>query len=172
MAAPSLEPISDEYLEQGLQSVFLYTREAHPGERYPQHTSFAQKMAQASVFRDLFHVHRPILVDDLQGTAHHQYGLMWNMVYILKRGGVVFYKANWTDPNSVRMALAYLFEQHSRMQEGMFMPTFYWEMQGFRENSYERFMAGLHRNGPAAVEQWNRQRSRRGEPPGPAPAPF
>jgi hypothetical protein len=57
-----------EFGPKGVEFVFLYTREAHPGENYPAHKSFEQKLAHARTFRTELKVERPILVDDLTGT--------------------------------------------------------------------------------------------------------
>jgi hypothetical protein len=35
-------------------------------------------------------------VDDVEGSAHHAYGLMPNMSWVLDRGGTILYKAEWT----------------------------------------------------------------------------
>ena len=43
-----------------MQSVFVYVREAHPGEHYGHHESFEQKMGLAHEFQRLFDVKRPI----------------------------------------------------------------------------------------------------------------
>jgi hypothetical protein len=57
-----------EFAPHGFASVFLYIREAHPGEHFPAHRTFAQKLAHARAFRERFGIERPILVDDLVGT--------------------------------------------------------------------------------------------------------
>ena len=55
---------------RGVASVFVYTREAHPGEHFPAHQTFAKKLAHARAFRREFGITRRILVDDLAGTGH------------------------------------------------------------------------------------------------------
>jgi hypothetical protein len=64
-----------EFASKGVEFVFLDTREAHPGENYPSHRSFEQKLAHARAFRAELKVGRPISVDDLSGTAPKLYGL-------------------------------------------------------------------------------------------------
>ncbi len=46
-----MEPLAAEYAPRGYRFVFVYTREAHPGEHYPHHTSVEQKLAHARVLR-------------------------------------------------------------------------------------------------------------------------
>ena len=81
--------------------MFVYTREAHPGELVGAHESFEAKLATARLLRDETGIRRPILVDDLEGTAHHAYGLLPNMNWVVGRGGRILYKSDWTSAANV-----------------------------------------------------------------------
>ena len=70
------------FADKGFTFVFVYVREAHPGENYPAHTSMEQKIAQAQAFREHCNIERPILVDDLSGTGHLLYSDLPNMTYL------------------------------------------------------------------------------------------
>ena len=94
-----------EYAEHDGQFLFVYTREAHPSDRYPGHTSFEQKKSVASEMAKQLGFARPMLVDDLEGTVHHAYGRLPNMTYIVNPGGTIIYRAAWTDPRTIRLAL-------------------------------------------------------------------
>jgi len=95
---PPLTQLYREYQAKGFQFFIVYSREAHPGENYPHHQSFEQKVAQAKKLRELEKVNEiPILVDDFQGTTHYAYGLLPNMVYLIDREGTVVYKSDWSD---------------------------------------------------------------------------
>jgi len=61
--------------------VFIYTREAHPGENVPRHDGAEAKLARARLLRDEAGIGRDILVDELSGTAHRGYGMMPNMTW-------------------------------------------------------------------------------------------
>ena len=39
MAAPAMDDLADRFADRGVSSVFIYTREAHPGENYRHHQS-------------------------------------------------------------------------------------------------------------------------------------
>ena len=82
-----------EYAEHDGQFLFVYTREAHPSDRYPGHTSFEQKKSVASEMAKQLGFARPMLVDDLEGTVHHAYGRLPNMTYIVNPGGTIIYRA-------------------------------------------------------------------------------
>lgn len=45
-ARPGFLKLYNDFRDR-LQFVFVYVREAHPGENYPHHTSYDQKMRQA-----------------------------------------------------------------------------------------------------------------------------
>ena len=92
-----LQKLQAQYGAQGFEVLSVYTRESHPGENYPHHDSYEQKLDHARKLRQLEAVTVPILVDDLQGTTHRKYGLLSNMVYLINREGSVVYKADWTD---------------------------------------------------------------------------
>jgi hypothetical protein len=90
------------YRNQGFQFFIIYSREAHPGDNYPHHQSFEQKVVHARKMRDLDKVEDiPILLDDIYGSTHLAYGLLPNMVYLIARDGRVVYKSDWTDAHEI-----------------------------------------------------------------------
>src|SRR5579862_2046994 len=105
MACPSMDALAADFADRGFASLFVYTREAHPGEHLPHHTTFEQKLTHARRLRDEQHMRRRILVDALDGPVHRAYGALPNMTWIVLRGGVIAYKAAWTDADDVRDAL-------------------------------------------------------------------
>lgn len=143
-----------EYARKGIDFVFVYVREAHPGENYPALRSMEQKLTHAQAFREHFHVQRQILVDDLPGTGHRLYGELPNMTYLVSRGGKVLFRADWTDPPTIRWALDYVLASRKRRREGLRLAPFYAELTGMRWNDPSRFEEGLERNGPQAIEDW------------------
>lgn len=157
-----------EFASNGVEFVFLYTREAHPGENYPAHRSFEQKLAHARAFRAELKVERPILVDDLSGTGHKLYGSLPNMTYLISRGGRVLFRADWTDPPTIRFALNYVLGSRARRREGLRLAPFYAEMVGYRWNDPARFQEGLARAGQQAVDDFARTVEKRStQPPRP-----
>lgn len=155
----------EEYADRSLRSAFIYTREAHPGEVHPAHTSFDQKLAYAAEFRERFGVARPILVDDLEGTAHRAFGCLPNMTYILNQAHTVLFRANWTDPATIQFALDYHFDVLDRRRSGLRLNPFYAEFHGFRWVDDEAFFDGLELAGERAVAEFRQAQKRwsRGE---------
>ena len=158
-----------EYADKGFTFVFLYTREAHPGENFPAHRSMGQKLSHARAFREQFKIERPILVDDLVGTGHKLYGMLPNMTYLIGRSGKVLFRADWTDPPTIEAALQYLLDARARRREGLPLAPFYAELVGYRWSSPAKVREGLERAGPKAVEDFERTTQRwqkRGSRPG------
>jgi hypothetical protein len=98
---PPLTELYQKYRSKGFEFFIVYVREAHPGENFPHHTSFEQKLAHARKLRELEKVSLPILVDDIEGSTHKAYGLLPNMVYLIDRDGVIVYKSDWTDAHEL-----------------------------------------------------------------------
>jgi hypothetical protein len=148
----------EDYADRNLQSVFVYCREAHPGERYSAHQSFEQKMQYARDFKERFGVRRPILVDDLDGTAHRAFGTLPNMTYVLNQAHTVMFRANWTDPPTIKFAVDYLFNVLDKRRSGLRLNPFYAELHGFRWVNDEVFFEGLELAGQQAVDDFHRAR--------------
>jgi len=135
--------------------VFIYTREAHPGENVPRHDSFGRKLACARLLREAG-IGRDILVDDLDGTVHRAYGLMPNMTWVIDQGGRVAYKANWTSAANVEAFLGRFLAGRAEHPPGT-SPVMYETQQAeFRYTDRKRFMQHLLRNGPRAVAEFEK----------------
>lgn len=148
-----MDELADRYADRGVTSVFLYTREAHPGENYRHHRSMDDKRSVARAFRSHSQVRRTILLDDLEGTAHHAYGLLPNMTWIIGRGGLIIYKSAWTAPPDVEDALNWALDHWPRRGPDKLVP-FYSERLGWRVRDEQAFKEGLERTGPQAVSDF------------------
>lgn len=138
-----------------LDFVFVYTREAHPGELVSHHRSFDEKLAHARKLRDEIGIRRPILVDDLSGTAHRRYGLLPNMTWVVARGGQILYKADWTSAQSIDAFLTRSARSRQRRQPGATSTPFLTEQVEFRQVDRSSFYRHLEeRNGPRALAEF------------------
>ena len=158
-----------KYAKEGFGFLFLYSREAHPGENFPAHRSMEQKLAHARAFKERFQIERPILVDDLIGTGHKLYGMLPNMTYFIGRGGKILFRADWTDPPTIEWAVQYIQSSRARRREGFHMAPFYAEIVGYRWNDTAKVTEGLVRAGPQAVADYERamaHRQKQGPRPG------
>ncbi len=149
-----MNAIADKYAEHGVASVFLYTNEAHPAQRYPHLTSLEQKFRHAAALRDELGVSRPILVDALDGACHRAYGSMPNMTWIFNRAGQAIYKSDWTDANSVDNALQYYLDISRRRKDRETLAPFTVQRLDYRNADRLAFFNGLTRNGRQAVHDF------------------
>lgn len=136
--------------------MFVYTREAHPGEEVGPHTTFDEKLANARLLRDEVGIRRRILVDDLDGTVHRRYGLLPNMTWVVGRGGMILYKSDWTSAGNIESFLE-RYEQGRRHKpsSGAVAP-YMTEQVEFRDVDREAFYRRLQRNGPRSYHEFKR----------------
>ena len=134
--------------------MFLYTREAHPGELVGAHDSFDAKLANARLLRDEIGIRRPILVDDLEGTAHRAYGLLPNMSWVIGRGGRIIYKSDWTSAANVEAFLTRYEGGRARRPSAGSVGPYLTEQVEFRDIDREAFYQRLQRNGPRAYDEF------------------
>ncbi|CAN5704113.1 hypothetical protein BH23CHL2_BH23CHL2_24140 [soil metagenome] len=153
-----MDSLQAEFADAGVQSVFIYVREAHPGEYYPHHDSFERKLEHAREFKRLFDCKRPMLIDDMTGSAHRAFGGLPNMTYIVNPAHTIMFRSDWTDAPTVRFALSYLTDVARRRREGERLAPFYAELLGFRANDPSAFDAALERNGPKAITEMREAR--------------
>ena len=136
--------------------MFVYTREAHPGEHVGSHDSFATKLRHARLLREEVGIRRDILVDDLDGTAHRAYGLLPNMTWVVARGGRAIYKADWTNAANVEAFLGRYERDRGRKPTSGAVAPYVTEQVEFRDVDREAFYARLRRNGPRAYDEFKR----------------
>jgi hypothetical protein len=101
----------------------LYVREAHPGDGIGQHKDFTDKQGVARKLQSEDGEIRPILIDDMQGSAHKAYGSYPNSLFIINRGGCVVYRSDWNNPSATSKALARLKSGRAAGGQGLFLPA-------------------------------------------------
>jgi peroxiredoxin len=106
-----MNELYDEYSGDDVQFLFVYVREAHPGDEAPAHELLEHKVRAAERLRDEEEIEMPILVDDLRGSIHRKYGKLPNSTYIIDKSGRVAFRALWTRPRVVEDALEALLER-------------------------------------------------------------
>ncbi|CAN5647326.1 hypothetical protein BH20CHL1_BH20CHL1_05940 [soil metagenome] len=148
-----MEAMAEAYAPHDVSSIFVYVREAHPGEHYPHHQSIEDKLDRAREFQRIFDCRRPILVDDLCGAAHRAFGGLPNMTCIINQAHTITFRSDWTDAPTVRFALDYLLDAQERRRQGEKLAPFYAELMGFRSRDEAAFDRALERNGPKAVSE-------------------
>ena len=94
-SVPPMKALIEKY--PSLDHVLLYVREAHPGERQPQHATQAEKQAAAKTNAKRYRERRTILVDDPQGSAHRWYGTMPNSIFVIAPDDTILFRSIWNN---------------------------------------------------------------------------
>jgi peroxiredoxin len=105
--AASLPGLNDLYQDRGddEEFLFVYTREAHPGERLPSHETYEDKMNAAALLRDSEEIDIPIVVDEVNGKIHRKYGKLPNPTFIVDKSGRIAFRSLSTRPAVIAEAL-------------------------------------------------------------------
>ena len=113
MSAGSIHGMNELYAEFSngdIEFLFVYVREAHPGERIRAHRSLAEKMRVARLFRDEEEIRMPVVVDDVRGSIHRKYSQLPNPAFLIDKTGRVAFRCMWTQPDKLAKAIQELLE--------------------------------------------------------------
>jgi len=155
-ARPGLKQLHREFAER-VAFVSVHVREAHPGERYPHHTSEAQKMRHATDWARLDRISWTVAVDTIDGAMHRAYGALPNSVYIVNSAGAVAFRALWAgQPRLLRNKLEDLLQLEETHRTSVTL--------GERENlviplihGAAEFDSAVARGGTKSVEDFRRE---------------
>jgi peroxiredoxin len=114
MTAASIGGINelyDRFRGDNIEFLFVYVREAHPGEVIPAHKSMREKTEAARLLRDEEDMNMPIVVDDLRGTIHRKYSKLPNPAFLIDKSGRVSFLSMWSRPAELERAIQELLEQ-------------------------------------------------------------
>ncbi len=75
----------------------LYVREAHPGERFPQPQTFAEKLAHARAYKERDQIPWTVAVDDVDGTLHRALDPKPNSAYFVDEHGRIVFRLLWSN---------------------------------------------------------------------------
>jgi hypothetical protein len=101
---PNMKNIEEEFTD--VKFLLIYVREAHPGERLGAHKSFEEKLGAARLVKPRYNEHRQVLVDGIEGDFHRHYGMIPNVLYVIRPDGTIHYRCNWATADDLRAALA------------------------------------------------------------------
>ncbi|HLW51992.1 MAG TPA: deiodinase-like protein [Candidatus Angelobacter sp.] len=90
--------------------LFVYVREAHPGERIPAHRSLRDKASAARLLADEEEMEMPIIVDDVHGSIHRKYSRLPNPAFLIDKAGRIAFRMRWTKPQELAAAIRELLE--------------------------------------------------------------
>ncbi len=104
---PNLAGLYRDYAPQGVEFVYVYTREAHPGAIVGPHGSMDEKRANARRLAEMEGITFPLVVDNLRGDIHKQYCTVEfnNSAFLVNRAGAIVYKSAWLDSSELPQVL-------------------------------------------------------------------
>lgn len=105
-----LQKLYEDYGD-GVELLFVYVREAHPGDELPAHSNMSEKVRAAELLRDEEDLDLPILVDDLGGKVHLRYSGQANPAFLIDKSGRVAYRQLAFGPGEMREAIEELLER-------------------------------------------------------------
>ncbi|MFZ0705628.1 MAG: deiodinase-like protein [Candidatus Korobacteraceae bacterium] len=110
--AGSLPGLNDLYADRdpNVEFFFVYTREAHPGDKLGAHRSHEDKARAAELLRDAEGVDIPIIVDEVNGSIHRKYGKLPNPTFIIDKSGRIAFRSLATRASVINAALDELLE--------------------------------------------------------------
>jgi peroxiredoxin len=108
-----LRDLYEDYLEDDVEFLFVYVREAHPGEELRPHKNMADKVHAAEVLREEEELEMPVLVDDLGGKVHRKYSGQPNPTFLIDKSGRVAYRQLATNAADLGEAIDELLERQS-----------------------------------------------------------
>jgi peroxiredoxin len=150
----SLNRLNARFADQDVQLLVIYAREAHPGTNYPHFTSMDQKLAAARDLQRLEDVQFPVVVDSLEGDAHHLYGLRPSPVYVVDKQGIIAYKASWLVSDELEMVIRHVLEAEGWRKAGRHTRKAYseiWNQLTLNPDVHERVFARTGGNARAEV---------------------
>lgn len=165
MTAASIGAINelyDHFRGDDIEFLFVYVREAHPGEKVPAHGSAADKARAAALLRDEEQVAMPILVDLVNGSIHRRYSKLPSPAFLIDCSGRVAFRSMWSNPEELSSAIDELLElqrerrvDHVVVRGGqdLSVPLSYSRLYSYRalerggEGSVNDFLAAMGRSG-------------------------
>jgi len=118
--AASLPELNELYHDRDndVEFLFVYVREAHPGERIPAHEDMGDKIRAAERLRQQEDVDIPIVMDEWDGRIHRKYGKLPNPSFIIDKSGRIAFRSLYTRPKVIAKALDELLTvQHERGED-------------------------------------------------------
>jgi peroxiredoxin len=138
---PEFNRLQNNFHDQPIAFLLLYTRESHPAENYGAHASFEQKLAYARDLKKLEDVGFPIIVDHLDGRIHRAYGLWPNALFVTHKDGRLIFRSNMANHRELRQFLEDLIAAEKAAAEGKVLHLQYSE----RVIAHEADQATHHR---------------------------
>jgi alkyl hydroperoxide reductase subunit AhpC len=151
---PEFNRLQQEFASRDVSFFLLYTRESHPAENYPAHSTWEQKAAHARELQRLENVKVPIVVDGLDGRIHRSYGAWPNALFVIHKDGRLIFRSNMANLRELRQFLDDLLAADRAAAEGRVLHLQYSERVVSHEADQATHRRVYERAGPKAFEDY------------------
>lgn len=151
---PEFNRLQQEFASRDVSFFLLYTRESHPAENYPAHSTWEQKAAHARELQRLENVKVPIVIDDLDGRIHRSYGAWPNALFVIHKDGRLIFRSNMANLRELRQFLDDLLAADRAAAEGRVLHLQYSERVVSHEADQATHRRVYERAGPKAFEDY------------------
>jgi peroxiredoxin len=151
---PALNQLKSDFENEGISFFLVYTRESHPAENYPAHSSWEQKTAHARDLQRLENVQVPIIVDGVDGKIHRSYGVWPNALFVIHKDGRLIFRSNMANLRELRQFLEDLLAADQAAAEGRVLHLQYSERIIPHEADQATHRRIYERAGPKAFEDY------------------
>jgi peroxiredoxin len=151
---PAFNQLQREFQDRDVSFFLLYTRESHPAENYPSHSSWEQKLAHARDLQRLENVQVTIIVDSLDGEIHRSYGTWPNALFVIHRDGRLILRSNMANQGELRQFLDDLMAADQAAAEGKVLHLQYSERIVAHEADQATHRRVYQRAGTKAFEEY------------------
>ena len=155
---PAFNELHQEFVSREVSFLLLYTRESHPAENYPSHSSWEQKLSYARDLQRLENVQFPIIVDSLDGKIHKSYGTWPNALFVVHKDGRLIFRSNMANHSELRQFLDDLMAANRATAQGHMLHLQYSERVILHEADQATHRRVYERAGPRAFEDYWKKR--------------
>lgn len=112
----SVEPMKQLHSAWGgrVDFVDVLIRQGHPGPAHPGYERWEEKREDAEAYRREEQIPWTVLIDDLHGTVHQQYGMLADPTYVVGLDGRIAFYNMVTHAPTLDRALTALMQQGGR----------------------------------------------------------
>ena len=93
-AAPTVQALYEEFGDR-IEFIMMYVREAHPGERFSQPDSIADKLEHSEALKEFYDIDWVVAADNIDGDLHRALDPKPNSAYLMDSGGTILYRSLW-----------------------------------------------------------------------------
>lgn len=88
-------PELQKKLGDDINLALVYVREPHPAEEIPQPLTIEEKIEHAEMFKLLYQLDVPMIIDDIDGKLHYALDILPNSVHMIDKKGEILFQSMW-----------------------------------------------------------------------------